>query len=88
MVQITFFTLLISLYPERVTDMIRYTEICITVGAGIGPFIGSLVFKYLDYDGTMYLFGFLNIFAFFLCWIFIPKELNKSNSSIKEEEND
>jgi len=56
--------------------MIRYIEICVGLGLGLGPFVGSLVYDSLNYQGTIYVFGFLNLFALILAFIMIPSELN------------
>jgi len=57
-------------------NMIRYIEICVGLGLGLGPFVGSLVYDSLNYQGTIYVFGFLNLFALILAFIMIPSELN------------
>lgn len=49
----------------------------------MGPVIGSLVYGSLDFDGTMYLFGGLNLFGLLCCVFFIPNELNVT---VTEEE--
>ena len=46
----------------------------------------SAVFLPLEYQGTIYVFGFLNLFALILAFILIPSELNQTDS--KEEEED
>jgi len=43
---------------------------------GLGPTIGSAVFEYLEYKGTMYLFGVLNLGAMIFAIIFIPGIFN------------
>ena len=53
------------MYVEDIMNMIRYIEICVGLGLGLGPFLGSLVYSSLRYQGTIYLFGFLNLFGNF-----------------------
>ena len=42
----------------------------------MGPIIGSIVFDQLQYIGTMYMFGILDILTLFVCIVFIPNILN------------
>ena len=57
---------------------IGYIEIAVGVGLGMGPTIGSVVYKYLEYQGTMYFFGLLNLAGLLVCWWAIPSALNKT----------
>ena len=45
MLQITCYTLITQMYVEDILNMIRYIEICVGLGLGLGPFVGSLVYK-------------------------------------------
>ena len=45
MLQITCYTLITQMYVEDIMNMIRYIEICVGLGLGLGPFVGSLVYK-------------------------------------------
>jgi MFS family permease len=49
MLQITCYTLITQMYVEDIMNMIRYIEICVGLGLGLGPFLGSLVYSTLDY---------------------------------------
>jgi len=60
---------------------IGYIEISVGVGLGMGPTIGSIVFKFMDYQYTMYFFGFLNLFGLIVCYFLIPSVLNGTVSS-------
>jgi hypothetical protein len=51
---------------------IGYIEIFVGVGLGLGPTIGSIVYKFLKYEGTMYFFGGLNFFGLIICSFLIP----------------
>jgi hypothetical protein len=42
------------------------------MGLGIGPSIGSAMFSYLEYAGTMYLFGFFDLIGMLICIFCIP----------------
>lgn len=88
MLQITCYTLITQMYVEDIMNMIRYIEICVGLGLGLGPFLGSLVYSTLDYQGTIYLFGFLNLFGVILAFILIPNELNRGDDESKIEEED
>lgn len=61
---------------------IGYIEIAIGIGLGLGPTVGSIVYSYLDYEGTMYFFGFINLLGVFFCWALIPDCLNKTISEV------
>jgi len=69
---------------------IGYIEISVGVGLGIGPTLGSVVYEYLDYAGTMYMFGGLNFAALVTCYFLIPNELNQtvSEKELAQEDND
>jgi len=60
---------------------ISYIELVVGMGLALGPALGSVVYGFLEYDGTMYFFGVLNTVAMLCCWFFIPNELNKTVSS-------
>jgi len=64
---------------------IGYIEISVGVGLGLGPTIGSVVFKFLGYEDTMYFFGGLNFLALVICCSLIPGALNET---LTEEELD
>jgi MFS family permease len=49
MLQITCYTLITQMYVEDIMNMIRYIEICVGLGLGMGPFLGSLVYGSLQY---------------------------------------
>ena len=66
-------------------NKIRYIEICVGLGLGLGPFLGSLVYAHLQYDGTIYLFGVLNLFGLLASWLLIPAELNATDKVQDED---
>lgn len=59
---------------------IGYCEIFVGVGLGLGPMIGSAVYPYLNYEGTMYFFGGMNLIVMLICVFFIPSQLNQTIS--------
>lgn len=76
------------MYVEDIMNMIRYIEICVGLGLGLGPFLGSLVYGSLKYQGTIYVFGVLNFIALILAFVLIPNELNETDDAKVEEEED
>lgn len=60
---------------------IGYIEISVGVGLGLGPTIGSVVYKYLAYEDTMYFFAGLDFLALISCAYLIPSVLNNTVSS-------
>jgi len=65
------------MYSENVGWIIRYIELCNGLGLGAGPFLGSAVYDWLDYEVTMYLFAVINAIALAVCWWALPSSLNQ-----------
>jgi MFS family permease len=80
LLQITCYTVITSIFSDNVMKYISYIELVVGMGLALGPAIGSVVYGFLNYDGTMYFFGGLNTIAMLCCWFFIPNELNKTVS--------
>ena len=80
LLQITCYSVVTSIYSSDMMRYIGYIEICVGLGLGLGPSIGSFVYGYLGYAGTMYLFAGLNGFATVLCVFLIPNALNQTIS--------
>lgn len=76
LLQITGYSIITSIYSSNMMKYIGYIEICVGVGLGMGPVFGSVFFKFLAYEGTMYLFALCNGLATLCCYFFIPKALN------------
>ena len=72
MIQVTCYNILITVYSDQVTEIIRYIEIFVGVGLGIGPSIGSCVYGSFGYSGTMYMFGVLNFLTLGFCSYVFP----------------
>ena len=83
MLQITGYSIITSIYSSDMMRYIGYIEICVGVGLGMGPVVGSLFYSFLDYEGTMYLFGLCDAIATFLCICLIPSILNQGVSEEK-----
>jgi len=83
LLQITGYSVITSIFSHDIMRYIGYIEISVGVGLGLGPTIGSVVYKYLYYQNTMYFFGALNFAALLICQCMIPSELNRT---ISEEE--
>ena len=75
-----------ALFPHDVTSVVQQIEIYVGIGLGLGPTIGSILYGYLDYEGTMYVYGVFNIIALAACILFIPASLNDTYE--EEEENE
>ena len=80
------------MFANDVTGVVQKIEIYVGIGLGLGPTIGSAVYTYLDYEGTMYLYCAFTVVALITCIAFIPDVLNsnyieeeESNESILEE---
>lgn len=56
---------------------IKYIEISVGLGLGIGPLAGDALYESTDnFALTMYCFGGLNLVTLIICAIMIPNELN------------
>lgn len=80
MLQITSYSVICSMYSANMMKYIGYIEICVGVGLGLGPTIGSLVFPHLHFGGTMFFFAGLNFLTLVLCICMIPNALNETVS--------
>lgn len=86
MLQVTSYTIITQIYSTEIAKYLTYIEIVVGLGIGLGPTIGSFVYKYLDYSGTMYFFAGLNLLGVLMCYVFLPSELNKTMTSQEIEE--
>jgi len=80
MIQFTVYSVITNVFSDEMMKYIGYCEIWVGVGLGLGPMLGSAVYPLLDYEGTMYFFGVLNLIIMVMCVFFIPSELNKTTS--------
>lgn len=78
--QITAYSMITALYQDQMMKYIGYIEIAIGIGLGMGPTVGSVVYSYVNYDGTMYFFGVINLVGVLICFLLIPGSLNKTIS--------
>lgn len=78
--QITAYSMITALYQDQMMKYIGYIEIAIGIGLGMGPTVGSVVYSYVEYDGTMYFFGMVNLIGVLVCFLFIPNSLNNTIS--------
>ena len=69
-----------NVFTDDLLGAITKIEIVAGLGTGLGPFIGSLVYKELQFAGTMYLFGSLNLLTIIICVFSLPNQLNKTVS--------
>ena len=54
-----------------------YLEIYVGIGRGMGPIIGSVVYKSLEFEKCMYLFGAFNLVSTLIVIFVYPNVLNK-----------
>lgn len=76
LLQITSYTIITSVYKEDQLKYIGYIEVVVGLGLAMGPTIGATVYSTLDYSGTMYLFGMLNLLTTLICFWVIPNEID------------
>lgn len=78
LMQITSYSLITNTFQEDVLKYITYIEISIGIGLSIGPFIGSLVYSSLNFEGTLYMFAAISGFGALLCQVMLPGQLNST----------
>ena len=61
---------------------------CSGAGLALGPIICSVVYNSLQYEGTMYLFGVIDLIALVVCFTFIPGVFNQDLEEENEEEDE
>ena len=91
--QITSYSFITILYADEMLRLVALSELCIGVGLGLGPVLGSFLSSYLSYKHTMYGFGTLCALTGYLSFVLLPKALNsnpedeapKSSSSLTTE---
>lgn len=79
--QVTCYSLVTSTFTEDLMKYISYIELTVGIGLSLGPALGSVVYPYLEFEGTMYFFGGLNFLAMCICYWCIPDSLGKTMSS-------
>jgi len=57
--------------------VIMYLEIYVGIGRGLGPIIGSVVYKAFEFEKCMYLFGAFNLVSTLIVIFVYPSVLNK-----------
>ena len=73
------------MYPSDILNKIWYIEVCAGVAFGMGPFIGAVVYDTLKYQGTLYLFAFINAFGLLISYKYIPNQCNQTVQPQKEQ---
>jgi MFS family permease len=86
LLQFTGYCIITNVYSDNVMQAITYIEIIVGLGLGLGPLIGSAIYPYLAYEGTMYAFGFLNLFTMTYSFCKIPNALNETASDAEVAE--
>lgn len=76
LLQITCYTVVTSVFADELMKYISYIELVVGTGLSVGPALGSVVYPYFGFDGTMYFFGSLNFAAMISIYWCIPSELN------------
>ena len=65
LLQFTGYVVICNVFSDNVMKYITYIEIVVGLGLGLGPLIGSAVYPYIKYEGTMYFFGCLNLITIY-----------------------
>ena len=84
--QFTAYAMITSVFKDNLMKYIGYVEITAGLGLSAGPLLGGLLFTDLDYTGTLFFFGAINLFVLLLCQYLIPNEMNNSDSEDSLEE--
>lgn len=86
MLQVTGYSVVCQVFSDEIMKYIGYIEICVGLGLGLGPVLGSVVYAQLGYESTMFFFGVCNGVTTLLCVIMIPNVLNATISDIEVAE--
>ena len=73
----TGFSILTFLFSDERDRYIGYGEGMTGFGLMIGPVIGGLLFVYIGYADTFYVFSAFTAFSFVMTAIFMPNSLNQ-----------
>jgi MFS family permease len=79
--QVTCYSVVTSMFSNNLEKYISYIELIAGLGLSLGPAMGSVVYPYLNYSGTMYFFGLTNILAMTIVYYWIPDSLNNSGKA-------
>jgi MFS family permease len=69
----TTYSLISQIFPEEKEKYISYIEAATGFGLMVGPPLGSIIYGYLDFQWTFYVFAILVLINLVLCLLFIPK---------------
>lgn len=79
--QFTAYSVITTLFSYDIMRYIKYIEIAVGLGLGLGPFTGDELYERTDdFALSMYVFGGLNFVTLLICAILIPNELNMTAS--------
>jgi MFS family permease len=67
-----------SVFRHDIMTYIKYIEIAVGLGLGIGPWVGDILFEKTSFAVSMYCFGTLNLITLIICITLIPDELNQT----------
>jgi MFS family permease len=86
--QFTAYSVITTIFSHDIMTYIKYIEIAVGLGLGLGPVAGDVLFELLDFELSMYCFGVLNFLTLMICALMIPNELNitASETEVNEEE--
>ena len=76
--------ILIEMYPDRVTSLMSYTEMCVGLGYILGPAIGSILYEMGGFILPFEVMGSICILAAFGLFCSMPKYSTLSKNSTKE----
>lgn len=67
LLQFTAYAIITSVFKDNLMKYIGYVEIIAGLGLSIGPLLGGLLFTNLEYAGTLFFFGALNLVVLMFC---------------------
>lgn len=75
--QFTAYSIITSIFSNDIMRYIKYIEISVGLGLGIGPLAGDHLYEATeDFALSMYCFAGLNLVTMLMCIFLIPNELN------------
>ena len=85
--QFTAYSIITSLFSHDIMTYIKYIEISVGLGLGVGPLAGDALYESTEsFALSMYCFGALNFVTLIICATMIPNELNATASDKEIDE--
>ena len=72
-------------YPEKLEVYIGYTQTLSALGYMLGPAIAAILYRWVDYIGIQFIFGFIVLLVGFFAVMVIPDRVDKGDEDEEEK---